>query len=86
VGDQYKELAKKALNILEIKYKNDAQLDELIKLPETSFSVVCSKTEIEIHRIVRTLAEMLRNREDIGKIKRILKNLEDNYLFSKYWD
>ena len=86
MGDQYKELAKKALNILEIKYKNDAQLDELIKLLETSFSVVCSKTEIEIHRIVRTLAEMLRNREDIGKIKRILKNLEDNYLFSKYWD
>lgn len=71
--DQYEKLAKKALDILEIKYEEETELDELVRLLETAFSLVGSKTEAEIHRIVRILAKKLRDKEDIEEIKKIIK-------------
>jgi len=86
MDDQYKALAKKALDILEIEYNDDAQLDELITLLEKAFPFVGSSTEIELNKIVNNIAEKLKNKEDIEEIKSLLEALEDNYLFSKYWD
>jgi hypothetical protein len=86
MNNQYKTLAKKALDVLEIKYRENAPFNELITIIENSYSLVASNTEIELKKIVNTLAEKLRNKEDLEGIETLLRELKDNYHFSKYWD
>ncbi len=82
----YLKLAREVLEILEIRYSEEDSLEKLIKKIENSYRFISSTTEIRLQELARDIAAEIKKRGDVNRIRKLMKELEDNYNYSKYWD
>lgn len=84
--ENHLELAKKALEILEIDAVAHVTLHEIATTIEEAFPLVASGSEMRLQEIARDVARKIRNKDNIDEIKLMLEELADEYSYSKYWD
>lgn len=81
-SDQYESLAKNALKTLEMSYKEDGELEDLLHKLETAIVFPATQTEAEILRLAQATAKEIRNHGDVSLIMQLLEQLHSEFVFS----
>ena len=83
--ENYIQLARKTLKIMNIKYSNNENLENLIEKIEKSVTFYSTSTEKEILKLTKLIATEIKNRENVKLINNHLSELENEISYLP-WD
>jgi len=80
--DQSEFLVKRALKILEMPYKEEADLNSLLDRLDNAVLFPATQTERKISVLTKKIVEAIRNKSDVAVVTGLLDQLNSEFVFS----